>query len=167
MIKIRTFCFCAGLAFGLVLSAQVKSKAENRDFFCESRRGIPVTVARTERGNKVIIRWVSTRRLFGNLTPQKHCEQVSSNLQAAQDNQRLNNLISDKVNGQQVICVSDKPRGNCVDILITLKPGSNAKKALIELLDLRGIGDGKAIEEGEDKRINIDFSMYLKRTPVE
>lgn len=166
MIKIKAFCFCTWLAFGLVLSEHVKPNAKNRDFFCEFRRGIPVTVARTERGNKVIIRWVSTR-LSGNLTPQERCEQVSSKLQAAQDNQRLNNLISDKVNGQQVICVSDKSSDRCVDILITLKPGSNAKKALRELLDLRGLANGKAIEEGEDKRINIDFSMYLKRIPVE
>lgn len=166
MIKVRTFSFCVNLALILVLSIHVKSNAENRDFFCESRREIPVTVARTERGNKVIIRWVSTR-LSGNLTPQERCEQVSSKLQAAQDNQRLDYLVADKVNGQQVICISDKRLGNCIDILITLKPGSDSKKTLRDLLDLRGLANGRAIEEGEDKRININFSMYLKRTPME
>jgi Circadian oscillating protein COP23 len=166
MIKVRTFCLCVGLAFVLVLSVHIKSNAENRDFFCESDKDPPVTIAQTERGKKTIIRWVSTK-LYGNLTPQERCKQVSEKFQAAQNNQRLNYLVADNVNRQQVICISDKRNGNCKDILMTLKPGSDAKKVLRELLDLRGLANGKAIEEGEDKKINIDFLMYLERTPVD
>ena len=142
-----------------------ESKASSsEDFYCELRRGIPTTMVRTESGNKPIIYWVLTSYNEG-LTPKDRCQQVSQKLQAAQDNHRLSHLSHGIMNGKQVICVSDRRGGDCVDILFELKPGSDPKKVLMQLLDLRGIANGKAIEQGNDKRIYINFREYVKRIP--
>jgi len=121
-------------------------------------------MVKTESGNKPIIYWVSTNFPEG-LTAQERCQQASKNLQAAQDNQRLSYLLSGIMNGKQVICVSDRSGGSCVDIIFELKPGSEPKKLLMQIFDLRGIANGKAIEQGNDKRIYINFRDYVERIP--
>lgn len=135
------------------------------DFFCASVRNIPTTMSRTERGDIPIIYWMSDR-LPADLTPQKRCEIVSNRLQAAQDNQRLKYLSTGVINGQQVICTSDRHGGACLDTLFTLIPGSDPRKILTQLLDLRGLSNGRAIEQGDDQRIYINFSDYTSRIPA-
>lgn len=167
MKMMKTFSYY----FGFFLSTSfllfnLESKARSFDFYCGSSRGVPTTIARTENGNKPIIYWVSTNLPEG-LTPQDRCQQVAKRLQAAQDNQRLSHLSSGSMNGQPVICVSDKFGGDCVDLLFTLKSGSDPKKILNQLLDLRGIANGRAIEQGNDKQIYINFMEYVKRIPPE
>lgn len=153
------------MSFSL-LFISIEAKAHDPDFFCGSKQGIPTTIARTERGNIPVIYWI-TEDLPGNLTPQSRCEQVSNKLQAAQDHQRLKYLSSGILNGQPVICTSDKPNGNCIDILFTLLTGSDPKH-IINYLDLRGLANGRAIEQGNDEQtIYIDFSEYLSRIPSE
>lgn len=148
----------------LVLSSE--SQARPLDFFCELRQGIPVTIYRSESGNIPIIRWVSTN-LPRDLTRQLRCQQVSNRLQAALDNQRLSHFTSGRINGQPVICTSDRVGGGCVDVLFTLNPGSDPKKIYTQLLDLRGIGDGNIIEQGDDKQVYINFMDYVRRIPPE
>lgn len=148
----------------LMLSSE--SQARPLDFLCELRQGIPVTIYRTEGGNIPIIRWVSTN-LPGGLTPQKRCHLVSDKLQAALDNQRLSYLATGRINGQPVICASDRVGGGCVDVLFTLKPGSDPKKTLKQLLYLPGLANGNAIEQGNDKQVYINFREYVRRIPPE
>jgi hypothetical protein len=162
----KTLFLCIAFSSLVLTLVQTESNAKPSDFSCETRKGIPVTIAITEKGSKVLVRWQS-RRMAGNLTPQQRCERVAEKLQAAQDNTLISHLVARKINGQEVICFSDKKDGDCIDTFITLKPGSSAKKALGEILDLRGLANGKAIEEGEGKKVSLDFLKYLERTPIE
>jgi hypothetical protein len=156
------FVFCV---FANIILFILESQAISLDdFYCEVRREIPTTMVRTESGNKPIIYWVSTILPEG-IKPEDRCQEASKNLQAAQDNQRLSYLSHGTMNGKQVICVSDRKGGSCVDIIFELKPGSQPQKVLMQLLDLRGIANGKAIEQGNDKRIYINFREYVKRIP--
>ena len=141
------------------------SQAHPSDFFCELRQGIPVTIYRSESGNKPIIRWVSTN-LPNNLTPQKRCEMVSEKFQAALDHQLLYFATGSR-NGQPVMCASDRVGGGCLDVLFTFNPGSDPKKILTQLLDLRGLANGNAIEQGDDKQVYINFMDYVRRIPPE
>lgn len=135
------------------------------EFVCGSVKGFPVTVAETARGDIPVIYWISND-LSGSWTPQKRCEDVSQKFQAAQDNQQLEYLSSGVINGQQVICTSNRFEGNCINVLFTLKATDDPKKILLQLLDLRGLANGQAIEQSEYDRIYIDFEEYLNRIPA-
>ena len=145
--------FCIYTQFLFLLP---NAQARSRDFFCELRGGIPITMAQTEEGKIPIIYWKS-KDLPKDLTPQSRCEQVSAKFQAAQDNGLLNYLSIGSTNGVQVICISDRLNGECLDTLFTLNRGSDPKKILKSLLDLRGLANGKSIEQSDDDRIYINF----------
>jgi hypothetical protein len=164
--KIALLYLFATLTFEVFTPVSVNAQSKNEDFFCGTKNGSLVTKVRAETGhNKVIVYWRSNR-LAGNLTPQERCEKVSNNFQKALD-QQLFHLVSNEKNGEQVLCASSRKHGTCELVLLTLKPGSNARNILREMFDLRGLANGKAIEESKEKNISVDFLMYLKGTPVE
>jgi len=158
------------IVFGLIFFSTLflllsETKAHSYDFYCRLIRDIPVTIAKTERGDIPIIYWMSDR-LSTDSTPQEWCTLVSRRFQAAQDNQQLNYLSTGIVNGEQVICTSDRVGGNCVDILLPLIPGSNPREIIEQLLDLRGLANGRAIEQGNNQELYINFSEYISRIPA-
>ena len=158
--------------FGFLLSSSLfltflESKAYAYDFFCGStRQGVPVTMARNvERQNFPVIYWTSNN-FPGNLTPRNRCEEVSRRFQAAQDNQQLKYITIGNMNGQQVMCTSDRVNGICLDLLFTLRPGSDPRNIIMRMLDSRGLLSGRAIEQSDDQRLYINFSAYLSRIPA-
>ena len=140
------------------------SHAKDRDFFCKVKHDIPVTIFKRETGKKDAIQWVSNTRFKGGSTPKERCESAANKLQSALDNGSLGNIIGSWDNDNPVICIPAK-RGGCQDILIYLKPGTNPKKALLSILDIRGLANGKAIEQRNDKIVYLDFLKYLDRLP--
>ncbi|MFB2919478.1 COP23 domain-containing protein [Aerosakkonema funiforme] len=136
-----------GLAIALSTTTALSQprQTQRARFFCQNSQGVPITVARTTRGNITrdipIFRWVTRLRDF---TPLERCETVSRRFQAFYDNGILNNIRTGQVNGYPVLCAARQKGGNCrsTDILVTLPRGSNPSELLSQMLD-RGVYSGR------------------------
>ena len=142
-------------------------------FICGvSRDGVPTTFAQeTTNGgipkSKSVIRWVSDFGDKVNYTPQKRCEEVSNRFQDYSNQGLLDYITTGKENGLDTICVKDKERGGPCRLLWTLKPKTNPKLVLHQLLSDH-LGTGTLEEKGSnDSDIYIDVNKLLSKIPVD
>jgi len=63
-------------ALGATATITQPSAAKTTKFFCGSSNGVPVTVARTSRGDIPVIRWLSTYFSATNYAPVRRCMDV-------------------------------------------------------------------------------------------
>ncbi|WP_341737652.1 COP23 domain-containing protein [Microcoleus sp. CAWBG640] len=142
-------------------------------FICGvSRDNVPTTFAQeTTNGgipkSKSVIRWVSDFGDKVNYTPQKRCEEVSNRFQDYSNQGLLDYITTGKENGLDTICVKDKERGGPCRLLWTLKPKTNPKLVLHQLLSDH-LGTGTLEEKGSnDSDIYIDVNKLLSKIPVD
>lgn len=113
------------LTGSLASSSPANAQARPR-FFCASKNGIPTTVVRMPNGSEIsIIEWKSEHLVASGFTPQARCEIVSGRFQSFHARGMLNYLTAGIMNGQGVICATDKEGGSCTELLFTPKPGSD------------------------------------------
>jgi hypothetical protein len=118
--KLRAKCFPSGTFFS-----------------CQNIDGTPTTVAflsSRDNNNKPrqFIRWLNK---IGGYTPQKRCEEVTKRFNFAfQENGQY--ITYATMNGQNVICTTDKSGEECQDLLFTLNPGQDPKSVLEDFLSL-------------------------------
>ena len=121
----------------------------NIQFFCNQTKIngqlIPTTFIRSQSITRQIIIW---EKNLGGKNPLQRCNQVSERLQKAEDQNQLNMITTGIVNGQNVICTTDKYNGDCQIVLLTLDSKENQKKwqILDELKDqlrIRSVGPMK------------------------
>jgi hypothetical protein len=146
---------CAFLCNFVVLGKP--SYAENK-FSCEPRNNIPFTMIRTTRGKEAMIRWVVKDFVKSGYTPKKRCEKVSLKMQRYYDNGMLFFTIRENLNGYPVLCmVTIKKESSCGadDILVMLKPGTNAGKVLRQMIAFRS-SNGKPIDLSGSKIVSYD-----------
>lgn len=175
-MKLRLFFSAiAGLAIvvGTTTTPNQPSYAEGTTFFCgTSNDGVPVTYARTPRGNVPMIRWVSTNSFPPQWSSQRRCQEVSQRFQRNSDNGTLQALKTGTINGQPAVCAAISEDEPCTDrnLLFTLKPGSDARRTVERLLDTRGLAAGTVVEQSACQNncpIYINMSTYLDNATVE
>ncbi|MCC3433951.1 MAG: hypothetical protein EAZ39_13815 [Oscillatoriales cyanobacterium] len=149
-------------------------KPQSVTFICGvSRDNVPTTFARelTNGGipkRKSVIRWVSD---FGDkvgYTQQQRCEEVSNRFQDYSNQGLLDYITTGKEKGFDTICVAkDKEHGRPCLLLWTLKPGTNPKLVVNQLLSDH-LGTGPLPEKGSnDSEIYIDVKKFLSKLPAE
>lgn len=129
----------AKLVFSLLTLAvppQVQAQA-SVGFICSSDLGTPTTVVVSPGKERPFIRWSSDRFADAGWTAERRCEAVSQRLQESYDKGSLKFLTTGRMNGQPVICSTDRDGGSCIDLIYTLKPGQNPATTLSNLLQAR------------------------------
>jgi Circadian oscillating protein COP23 len=105
--------------------AQAQSKTVR--FFCgKDRTGKLATMVQPANQSKPgapIVRWVSGFFSGRGYTPEMRCGQVSQRFQTAFNANPNFKFTAARLNGNPVICASDRKGGACQTLLYTLKPG--------------------------------------------
>jgi Circadian oscillating protein COP23 len=160
-------------AMPLILPAQAEPQSNNR-FFCGKIRNpstgdeVPTTIARTQRGNVLMIHWKSTIFVNGlnDFTPESRCLEVSRRFQTFYSQGDLNYLTTGKINDQNVICVTQEYGGACKGLLLTLEPKDDPQAVLRDLMDVRVNARGP-ITRGAASTTYIDVEDFLDTAPVQ
>ena len=160
------------LALGATTAFNQPSYAEGATFFCRKSDGVPVTYARTPRGDVPMIRWVDNNSFPPTWTPERRCQEVSQRFQRNYDNGMLITLKTGTLKGQPVVCAAVSQDSPCTDrtMLFTLKPGSNANRIVESLLDRRGLAAGKIVNQSgctDECPIYMNVDLYLDNATVE
>jgi Circadian oscillating protein COP23 len=156
-----------------VLPAQAVPQPNDR-FFCGKSRNpvtgdmIPTTIARTQRGNVLMIHWRSTffANSLNDFTPESRCLEVSRRFQTFYSQGNLSYLTTGKINDQNVICVAQEYGGSCKGLLLTLEPKDDSQAVLRDLMDVRVNARGP-ITRGAASTTYIDVEDFLDNAPVQ
>ncbi|AKG24287.1 hypothetical protein IJ00_25860 [Calothrix sp. 336/3] len=155
---------------GTVIHTQ-PSYAGGTTFKCETRKdGVPMTVAYSPDGRKVaMIRWLSNNYFSTDWNALRRCTEVSRRFQKSYDNGTLRFITAGNLNNQPVICATTKRNQPCTEnnLLFTLRPGTNPKTALNQLMDRRGLVAGNPYTVRGSNRMSVNFDAYLKGATVE
>jgi len=112
-------------------------------FFCGEATGVPATIGTTQSGKTVpVIRWTSTTFDAVGWTQKKRCEAVSERFELYREQGRLKYLTTGRMNGQPVICTTDKDGGACDGLVYTLKPDQDPTQTLKDLLEVKTLKGG-------------------------
>jgi Circadian oscillating protein COP23 len=136
------------------------ARSDTKSFDCKPVEGVNTTVAITPRGDRPVIRWVSTDFDGSGWPPQKRCNEVSEQFQELYANGSLKYLTTGKMNGQRVICSAAKKGGRCNALLLTVRPGRDPQQTLKELLAVRVQAAGSVMNESGE-RLYIDINSYF------
>jgi hypothetical protein len=156
----------------VVLPAQADPSSSAR-FFCGKSRNpvtgdeMPTTMARTQRGNVLMIYWKSTffANKLNDFTPENRCLEVSRRFQTFYSQGTLSYLTTGKINDQNVICVAQEYGGACTGLLLTLEPKDDPQEILRDLMDVRINAKGP-ITRGSSS-MYIDVEEFLDAAPVQ
>ncbi len=158
----------AAIAFLLILGDQIKAE-ERRIFRCEKpdKQDLPRTYSVYKGEKRTVLRW--SGRLGGKI-PQGRCEQATARIQHAYDNDTMNIITNGKMNKQPVICTAKEYRGDCTNLLITLRPEEDSLQVLSEFKKaLLGESMGPILHSGGVPQIyyQIDLEQALKNAPID
>lgn len=112
--------------------------ADEYTFKCVSKQGTPVTLATStsfeDEMDRVFIRWVSD---LGApvYTPKRRCEEVSNRMNDA-IKEGFSYLTHGVVNGENVICYTNKKGVGCGKLFYTLSPDVDPKERLEDIFTL-------------------------------
>jgi hypothetical protein len=171
-IAINSLSIVSLTALGTISLLNLPSYAQTATFFCGTSKGIPVTYARTPRGNVPMIRWLDNSSFGGNWNRQRRCEDVSQRFQRNYDNGTLQTIATGTLNGYPVICAASSQDEPCTEntLLFTLKSGANASRVVQRLLDKRGLAAGTLVNQSAcegDCPTYINFETYLSNATPE
>jgi Circadian oscillating protein COP23 len=141
----------------------VNSSAQKVDlaaltFQCNKRKSIPATIAKIQdSGELLLILWSSDFFKPAGYNAQVRCNQVSARFAAYSKDASPIYLMTGKMNGQPVICLTSKDDGRCGEgislsngLLFTLKPTDDSQqilKNLVSLLQSKTASDRVRIEQ--------------------
>lgn len=166
--RTTSICCSAGIFLITLLLFSKANALEHdcrRNFCCQRQDDIFITTVRTNVGIKPLIYWRLTD-FQNNLNPEQRCQQGTRNLQAAQDNQVLNQLSSNIYNGQPVICAARSRNDSCEHIILRLVPGTDHREVLLQLLDRRAIITGNGIDQNSRGGVYVDIHEYIDGIPT-
>ena len=172
-MRLRLFApILTGLAVALGINTTLNqpSYAGNTTFFCGRSNSVPVTYARTPRGNVPMIRWVSNNYFPPPWTAERRCQEVARRFQRNYDHGMLKGITTGTLRGEPVVCAATGKIEPCTDrtLLFTLKRGSNANITVQRLLDRRGLAAGNLLNEnGGDSPIYVDVDEYLNNATAD
>ena len=149
----------AGLSIilGAFLTKIEPGYAQER-FYCDEN-GMFTTV-NTERGSLPLIRWTD-RSFPPPFTPSQRCQIVSERFQKFDNNGTLKYIKADTVNNLPALCVAAYAGGGCLPdgLLVTFKPGTDADKTLVKLLDQRVWAARETIELDSSGSVDPEKSV--------
>ena len=161
------------LGASTVKEVRANSEAE---FICadsydgESEQSLPTTFAWTPHGKVAIIRWETEDFLNAGFSPQERCEAVSPRFQEAYDNNTLGLITNGQMNARPVICTSNESGGECVTLLMTLRPEDNSLRvlqSLKQILNMEQVGPIKHSSGIPQVYYEVDIENFLETAPVE
>lgn len=127
---------------------------------------VPTTIAWKSEDRRAIVQW--TKPMSNYWSPEKRCEQVSTQMNQAFQADNVKFLTNGKMNGQNVICTATEVRGDCQNLLMTLR---SEDKPLLFLDELRNTLNGKSSEpnihtsDGVQMYFKIDLQAMWKNAP--
>jgi hypothetical protein len=127
---------------------------------------VPTTLAWSPSGKRALIQWV--KQMDNNWTPEKRCQEVSQRMQEANAAGTMQFITNGKMNGQRVICSATEVRGDCKNLLITLRPSDKALPFVTEFRDVfNGRSEGVVLHNSAEPQqyLRIDFKQLLKNAP--
>ena len=144
-------------------------------FFCGTTRdGVPVTMARSLRGNVPVIRWTYSAFSASGWTPYRRCVEVSKRFQHNFETDQLQYITIGQINGVPVLCAAAQQGLSCTqeNLLITVLPGEKPQETLKALILAR---DGAApldqsssvMEYDETGNLYLNIEEILYHAPVE
>ncbi|MEG4801936.1 COP23 domain-containing protein [Microcoleus sp. ARI1-B5] len=172
----------SAIALVTTIVASIPTSAQTTGFVCGKSGGQPATILQRAGGNVTIIKWVSNSFSESGFDAQRRCQQVSDRFQQYQKMGALKYLTTGIINRQPVICVANRPGGDCArelpnnGLLFTVKPGSDARDTLTRLLNLRDRASTNSLNESApskqvgvemNDRLYIDMDEYLNSQPAE
>lgn len=155
--------------------AQAQVSNQGTNFFCGQVDGSPATIAKTPRGEVVMIKWTKD---MGAYNPAQRCQMVSQRFQSFYASKSLRFLTSGTLNGQRVICVAQSKFGGCMPngLLFTLRPGDNSRQFLVSLINQSKYATAPAIiqncvpkqnYDSVNSDVYIDINEFLYQCPPE
>jgi hypothetical protein len=132
-------------------------------FVCGTWKGAPATIAKTPKGDVPIIRWSSKHFESAGFTPQKRCQIVSRKFQQYYNDGSLKYITTQKVKGNNIVCVAPEDQSGCTGQLFTLTPGRDPSpgEKLKQLMDIRNLASNNPVNES-DGRVYINFDSYVE-----
>ena len=120
----------------IAIATGVESAVANDRFACDTNQ--MSTTVMTERGSIPLIRWTD-RSFPPPFTPEQRCQIVSNRFKQFHNNGTLKYIKAETINNLPALCVAAYKGGSCLPdgLLVTFKPGTNANRALVQILDRR------------------------------
>lgn len=127
----------------LPISAPVSALSDK--YSCLEVNGIYGIYSRTERGNINFLNF--TRNVSEDWTIDKRCAKVATKFQRYYDNGLLRFIGAGYLNNQPVLCAVIEKGSECSaeNLLVTLPPDTNPVEAARQLMDTRGLANGRVI----------------------
>lgn len=176
-MKIRSLAsIIAGVSvvIGSAIAPALAQTKTNNTYYCAQLNGGWNTFVNTPRGRINLINWAN--QFAPDWTPQKRCDAVSQRFQRFLDEGNLKYIRTGNINEQPVLCVANIRGGSCPDdnVLVTLKPGVDPEKVLIDLVDFRRSVSGQTLtlsaeDPGfySDGEFYVDVEKFLDKVPVD
>ena len=135
IMKFRLFTLVF-ILLDLALFTDAKPSQAQSRFSCDTAN--LSTMVQTERGSVPLLRWVD-RSFPPPYTPEQRCEIVSGRFRKFDNNGTLKYIRAAEINNLPVLCIAAYQGGSCLPdgLLVTFKPGTDAERALVKILDYR------------------------------
>jgi|GEM_PF-1104709 len=136
--RLNSLFLSTAIALVSIFACGKSSYAKSTIFVCGTSRGIPATIAQTDHGNVILIRY--TAHAYNVLNAQSYCELVSSRFQTFYNLGNLKYLTTGTINSVPIVCVAHHIGGGCAidlphnGILFSVAPYFDPKGRL-ELLE--------------------------------
>ncbi len=172
----------SAIALVTTIVASIPTPAQTTGFYCGKSAGQPATILQRPEGKVTIIKWVSNTFSDSGFDAQRRCQQVSDRFQQYHKTGSLKYLTTGVINRQSVICVTNRPGGDCArelpnnGLLFTVQPGTDGRETLKRLLNLRDRASTNSLNESApssrvqvevNDRLYLDMAEYLNSQPTE
>lgn len=146
--------------------------SEKIQFACGSsysdrlKQKVPTTIVWRASDRRAIVQW--TKPMDSYWSPEKRCEQVSTQMSQAFEAGTLKYITNGKINGQNVICTATEVKGDCKNLLMTLRSEDKPLQFLGELKDIfNGKNTGAVIHNSSDPQMyyEVDLQSMWKKAP--
>lgn len=130
------------------------------------KQKVPTTIAWRASDRRAIVQW--TKPMNSYWSPEKRCEQVSTQISQAFEAGTLKYITNGKIKGQNVICTATEVKGDCKNLLMTLRSEDKPLQFLGELKDIFNGRAAGAIEHSSNAQIYIaiDLQSMWKDAPI-
>jgi len=127
------------LGFASTFSTSTKASAQDASaqrqnsreyFYCETAQGIPTTFYKDRHKEVAFILWDSDYFKRSGYTPERRCREVTARLNNYFRDKSEQSITYGKMNGEPVVCITDREGGGCTGLLYTLKGNQNGEKAM-------------------------------------
>lgn len=155
--------FSISFAVALFPHSSAQSQ-QGPEFLCDNSGANPATVVRSpQHGDVTMIEWKSDHFSNSGFSPEHRCQKVSTKFQTAYKQGNLKFFTTGLVNRQSVICAVATKSSPCNNnnMLYTLKPGSDPRKTLKQILDIRSGASTNALNETEN-RVYVEFDALVE-----